>query len=91
MFEWKEPRAGTVCFPLLKQVPNEAAENSSPSALTSLDAEAYCDSLVGKHGIMLLPASVYTDCDLPGFRLGFGRKNLPDIVKRWEKALQEVE
>ena len=51
------------------------------------DVEVFCDSLVKTAGVLLLPGTVYDD---PGnhFRIGFGRKNLPEIIGRLEDFLQ---
>jgi aspartate/methionine/tyrosine aminotransferase len=51
------------------------------------DVEVFCDSLVKTAGVLLLPGSVYDD---PGnhFRIGFGRKNLPEAMERLEAYLQ---
>ena len=51
------------------------------------DVEAFCDSLVQTAGVLLLPGTVYDD---PGnhFRIGFGRKNLPEAIGRLEDFLQ---
>ena len=51
------------------------------------DVEVFCDSLVKTAGVLLLPGSVYDD---PGnhFRIGFGRKNLPEAMERLEEYLQ---
>jgi aspartate/methionine/tyrosine aminotransferase len=51
------------------------------------DVEAFCDSLVKAAGVLLLPGTVYDD---PGnhFRIGFGRKNLPEAMERLENYLQ---
>jgi aspartate/methionine/tyrosine aminotransferase len=45
------------------------------------DAAVFCEALVRKTGVLLLPGTVY---DFPGhhFRLGFGRKNLPEGLAR---------
>jgi len=53
------------------------------------DVEAFCDSLLMTDGVLLLPGTVYDD---PGnhFRIGFGRKNLPDAVGRLEDFLQRL-
>jgi aspartate/methionine/tyrosine aminotransferase len=50
------------------------------------DADEFCDTLVNKAGIMLLPGSVYDDSQ-NHFRLGLGRKNLPQAVERLEEFL----
>jgi aspartate/methionine/tyrosine aminotransferase len=53
------------------------------------DVEAFCDSLVKTAGVLLLPGTVYDD---PGnhFRIGYGRKNLPDALGRLEHFLQRL-
>jgi aspartate/methionine/tyrosine aminotransferase len=53
------------------------------------DVEVFCDSLVRTAGVLLLPGSVYDD---PGnhFRIGFGRKNLPEAIGRLEDYLQRL-
>ena len=51
------------------------------------EVEVFCDSLVRTAGVLLLPGTVYDD---PGnhFRIGFGRKNLPEAMERLENYLQ---
>ena len=51
------------------------------------DVEVFCDTLVKNTGVLLLPGNVYDD---PGnhFRIGFGRKNLPEAMERLEDFLQ---
>jgi aspartate/methionine/tyrosine aminotransferase len=68
-FRWVRPRAGSVAFPrLLRDVP----------------IADFCQALVEKEGVLLLPAHLY---DFPGnhFRLGFGRVNLPEALTRLER------
>lgn len=50
------------------------------------DVEAFCDRTVKRAGVLLLPGSVYEDED-SHFRLGLGRKNLPQAVARLEETL----
>ncbi len=46
----------------------------------------FCAEVVEKSGVMLLPGSVY---DEPRhIRLGFGRRNLPEALERFEEFLQ---
>jgi aspartate/methionine/tyrosine aminotransferase len=54
--------------------------------LLSGDVNDFCDSLVKEHGVMLLPGTVY---DHPGnhFRIGFGRKNMPEALAGLEEFL----
>jgi aspartate/methionine/tyrosine aminotransferase len=50
------------------------------------NVEAFCDELVRQAGVLLLPGSVYDD-SRNHFRLGLGRKNLPQAVARLEEFL----
>ena len=70
LFSWARPKAGSMGFPRLLKG----------------DVEEFCDTLVNKAGVMLLPGSVYDDSQ-NHFRLGLGRKNLPQAVERLEEFL----
>jgi aspartate/methionine/tyrosine aminotransferase len=50
------------------------------------DVESFCDKVVREAGVLLLPGSVYDDPD-NHFRLGLGRKNLPQAINRLEGYL----
>jgi aspartate/methionine/tyrosine aminotransferase len=50
------------------------------------DVESFCDKVVREAGVLLLPGSMYEDAD-NHFRLGLGRKNLPQAVSRLEGYL----
>ncbi len=52
------------------------------------DVEDFCDSLVKDAGVLLLPGSIYDDRH-NHFRLGLGRKNLPQAVARLEAFLHK--
>ncbi len=52
------------------------------------NVEDFCDELVKNAGVLLLPGSVYDDPD-NHFRLGLGRKNLPQAVERLEEYLTD--
>lgn len=73
LFSWKRPRAGSTAFVKL---------------LASTSVEDFVEDLISKEGVMLLPGSVY---DFPGnyFRIGFGRKNLPEALNRLERYLKQ--
>jgi aspartate/methionine/tyrosine aminotransferase len=45
------------------------------------NVERFCDELVEQAGVLLLPGSIYDDVN-NHFRLGLGRKNLPQAVER---------
>jgi aspartate/methionine/tyrosine aminotransferase len=51
------------------------------------DVETFCDDLVKKAGVLLLPGSVYDD-SRDHFRLGLGRKNLPQAVEMLEEFIK---
>jgi len=50
------------------------------------DIEEFCDNLVKDVGVLLLPGTMYDDLH-NHFRLGLGRKNLPQAVERLEEYL----
>lgn len=70
-FSWIRPKAGTVGFPGLL-----AAE---PPA-------EFCEKLIRTAGVMLLPSTVY-EYERPHFRIGFGRENMPEALRRLERGL----
>jgi aspartate/methionine/tyrosine aminotransferase len=70
-FKWNRPTAGSMGFPRLLRG----------------DVEDFCDDLVKKAGVLLLPGSMYEDSH-NHFRLGLGRKNLPQAVERLEEYLR---
>ena len=53
------------------------------------DVESFCDDLVKKAGVLLLPGSMYDETN-NHFRLGLGRKNLPQAVERLEEFLPRL-
>jgi aspartate/methionine/tyrosine aminotransferase len=50
------------------------------------DIDDFCDQLAQEAGVLLLPGSLY-DHPLNHFRIGFGRKNLPQALERLEEYL----
>jgi len=52
------------------------------------DVESFCDKVVREAGVLLLPGSIYDDTE-DHFRLGLGRKNLPQAVNRLEEYLSK--
>jgi aspartate/methionine/tyrosine aminotransferase len=51
------------------------------------DIAPFCDRLVKTAGVLLLPGTMY-DAAGNHFRIGFGRKNLPQAITRLEEFLQ---
>lgn len=73
LFSWIKPKAGSIGFPEL---------------LLKKSISEFCLDLVEKKGVMLLPASVY-DYEGNNFRIGFGRKNMPEALTKLEEYLKE--
>jgi aspartate/methionine/tyrosine aminotransferase len=73
LFKWIRPHAGSMGFPKLLKG----------------DIEDFCDDLVKKAGVLLLPGSLYDDSG-NHFRLGLGRKNLPQAIERLESYLNAL-
>jgi len=72
-FAWVRPRAGTIAFPRL---------------LGEVSALDFCQQVMEKADIMLLPSTVY-GYDDRHFRLGFGRENMPEALERLDGYLRE--
>lgn len=72
-FGWVRPKSGPVCFVKL---------------LSGGNPDIFCGQVLEDVGILLLPASVY---QYPGpyFRIGFGRKNMPELLDRFETYVEE--
>ena len=51
------------------------------------DVETFCDALVHQAGVLLLPGTAYDDSE-NHFRLGLGRRNLPQAVEKLESFLK---
>ena len=70
---WVKPQGGTMAVLKL---------------LLPISVETFTEDLVRTQGVLIMPGSVF---DLPGifFRIGFGKKNMPDILKRLEVYLQQ--
>ena len=50
--------------------------------------ENFCHELVTRQGVLLLPGTLYGD-ESNHFRIGFGRKNMPEAVRELEQFLAE--
>lgn len=71
LFNWQLPQAGPIAF---------------PSLTGGRNVERFCHELVTQAGVLLLPGSVY-DVRESNFRIGFGKKNFRDGLKRLELHL----
>lgn len=73
--QWVAPEAGTVAFPRL---------------LTGQPVAEFCEELADQEGVLLMPATVYdhaASVEEGRFRIGFGRRNLPECLDKVELAL----
>ncbi len=71
LFEWVRPQGGCVGFVKYKGAGS---------------IESFCDLLVNKQNVLLMPASIY-DYASNHFRIGFGRKNMPECLDQLKEFL----
>lgn len=65
--------------------------NGGPIAFPKLkrgDINSFCHELVTRAGVLLLPGTLFEDAG-NHFRIGFGRKNMPEALKSLEKFLDK--
>lgn len=69
--DWVRPRAGTIAFPRL---------------LDPTPIEEFAQDLLQSRGVLIMPGAIF---DWPGnhFRIGFGRRNLPQALTGFEEFL----
>jgi aspartate/methionine/tyrosine aminotransferase len=65
LFSWNRPNAGSIALPRL---------------LTKGKTSQFCRELIEKKGVVLLPSGVY-DYGENHFRIGFGRRDMPEALK----------
>ncbi|MCH9757363.1 MAG: aminotransferase class I/II-fold pyridoxal phosphate-dependent enzyme [Gammaproteobacteria bacterium] len=70
-FRWVKPQGGCIGF---------------VNYLSDETSDSFCKRLVEKHGILLMPASVY-DHTSNHFRIGFGRRNMPEVLTLFESVI----
>jgi len=71
LLEWVRPSAGPIGFPKLLSEP---------------DAGRFCADLVREAGVLLLPGRAYGHSG-DHFRVGFGRRNLPEALERLDRFI----
>jgi aspartate/methionine/tyrosine aminotransferase len=78
-FEWRVPDGGCIAF---------------PRYLGAEGVEEFCRTLVTSTGVLLLPGSVYRSRLLPvdyaRFRIGFGRRDMPQALALLDEYLARV-
>ena len=75
-FAWVRPGAGPIAFPKMLRG----------------EVDAFCHALVTTQGVLLLPGRLFDDDAQPmhleqHFRIGFGRKNMPEALARLREFL----
>ena len=70
--EWVRPKSGPIAFPRM--------------TAADLDVEDFCDRLAAEAGVLLLPGTTYGHQG-QHFRIGFGRRNLPEALARLERFI----
>jgi aspartate/methionine/tyrosine aminotransferase len=75
ILKWNRPKAGTIALPQL---------------LLKYDIYQFCQDLLNNYGVVLLPSDVY---DYKGnyFRIGFGRRNMPKALEKFEFFLSDIQ
>ncbi|MBU0758381.1 MAG: aminotransferase class I/II-fold pyridoxal phosphate-dependent enzyme [Nanoarchaeota archaeon] len=73
IFTWIRPKAGSIGFAEIK---------------SNMDSQKFCIDLTNKKGVLLLPGSMY-DYGHRHFRLGFGRKNMAEALRRLGEYVDE--
>lgn len=73
LFLWQRPKAGPIAFPSIKWEAN---------------VEDFCIDLINAKGVLLLPSNYY-DFGSRNFRIGFGRKNMPECIDRLDDYVRE--
>ncbi len=73
LFKWIKPKAGSIAFPRL---------------LADEGVEDFCLDLLKEKSVLLMPSTNYNYGD-HHFRIGFGRKNMPEALKKLEEYLEE--
>jgi len=72
-FKWIKPKAGSIAFPRL---------------LANIGVEVFCLNLLKEKSVLLMPSTNYDYGD-HYFRIGFGRKNMPEALKKLEEYVKE--
>ena len=72
--EWVRPRAGSVAFPRL---------------VAGTGSERFCEDLVRDKGVLLMPSAKFGYGDAH-FRIGFGRRNMPEALAVLDEYLRAI-
>jgi aspartate/methionine/tyrosine aminotransferase len=73
IFTWIKPKAGSIAFPRI---------------LVGSSVEDFCLDLLKEKSVLLMPSTNY-DYGEHHFRIGFGRKNMPEALDKLEEYVKE--
>ena len=73
LLTWSHPVAGSTAFPRLTK---------------DISADFFCEKTLKESGILLLPGTVF-GVDTPHFRIGYGRKDLPENLLKFTHYLSD--
>ncbi len=73
-FTWRRPKAGPVAFVETK---------------INRKIDSFCEDLINKKGVLLIPGTKFA-YGQKYFRIGFGRKNLPDALELFKEFVSEM-
>ena len=73
IYEWYRPKASFINFPRLK---------------LDVDIEQFSKQLVDEEGVLLIPGTLFNN-QSNHFRLGFGRRNLPEALDRLQRFTEK--
>jgi aspartate/methionine/tyrosine aminotransferase len=73
LFKWIKPKAGSIAFPRF---------------LVEASVETFCLDLLKEKSLLLMPSTNYNYGD-SHFRIGFGRKNMPEALQKFEEYIKE--
>ena len=74
VFEWVRPRGGSIGFPRL---------------VADRPIDAFAEELVRETGVLTLPGTLFADAG-NHFRVGYGRTNLPEALRRLESFAERT-
>lgn len=72
LLDWVPPAAGPIAYPALKTVEG---------------AHAFCTRILERSGVLLMPGTLFDDCDHRHVRIGFGRRSFPEGLARLDEGL----
>lgn len=71
-FAWQRPKAGSTAFPRLRR---------------GMSSATFCEEVVKQQGVLLVPGTCFDYGD-HHFRVGYGRKNLPQALEQFDMYLR---